>query len=913
MTLEYKWKCPEVNPIHESRGPLLTANTKTWVSQGASLEIACTLTVTLGGTVASTEAFIEIANADSLSVALEGPQHVVQPHESLFVYSVVNEMEHSVHRIEWEVEDCSAVFGTMPEECGNVGCSECVLKDVSEHYVKIELSDWNIAGKEFNIVMKVIPIGGTAAIATRKKKIVVDSVPTPGKLIVTPTDGKAWSTTYTLAAENFKNGAKSIYYNFFYRHLSDAAYMPIALKSESNSISTQLPVGFAGDDYSIEMIVRGYNAGGGYTEAKTMIKSSVPYESVNATEQYERAKKSMDKNDLEDVMRNALLGSLMLKFKNDTKPSADSTSLVCNGHGVWIHDQCYCDPFYGTRHDCSIHDTEVLDNQKLAGEILSDIKDKATIEASSEVNNTIVQIIVNIANKPDILTEEIRTMARDLLNATFTEGVSVDHKELAKAIDSVAVLSGNSKGLSEEEYKKEAEHEFNQVYQLVDLLLTKEIKVDPTVKKISYDLQNLNVETYIYSSNKDDQLNNGILEIDSVKSLMGSSKGHMKLTMVEWKTPIYTWTIQYPVVKTNVISVYAKDSEDNEMAVANLAKPIVIKFPLDVEKTSAVELTNIRCMSHNKAEALFRVEEMHVELIDVKNQLGICETYHLTDFAMVIPSEGSILFPNKTQQVVVIEPEEIIKKYVVYRSPLFWFTIAITILFSYLTLWACCKERSEFELVGLMRNKAYSDQKGFFQDKSKIASLVSAPDAFSAQDAPASDRSQPDDNADPNAPAEQNMSSGNSQKDEDEVKVGSLERDSGSGSGSNRDSSMDRETIVRIPDDNREVFEMEAEEIPMPETTAGKRKHKRKIKTKRKGKKKKRLVRVADNPEPSLYKAGSLADSVKTQTDAGASAVGSDTNTLAMAWGRSESSSQLSSGGLCSLLLVRLWESVGCE
>eukprot|EP00826_Nyctotherus_ovalis_P044304 TRINITY_DN4776_c0_g3_i1.p1 TRINITY_DN4776_c0_g3~~TRINITY_DN4776_c0_g3_i1.p1 ORF type:complete len:310 (-),score=55.16 TRINITY_DN4776_c0_g3_i1:602-1531(-) len=241
-------------------------------------------------------------------------------------------------------------------------------------------------------------------------------------------------------------------------------------------------------------------------------------------------------------------------------------------------------------------------------------------------------------------------------------------------------------------------------------------------------------------------------------------------------------------------------------------------------------------------------------------------TNHLTDFAMVIPAEGSIVFSHKKpaeEQILI--PEEL-KVYKVHRSPLFWFTIALTLVFIYFLLWAYCKEKSEYELGSFIHNKAYDNQKLFFQDRTKVGSLSSLPDAVPVTD--------PVTNPDADQGSERaEGSGGESERAKAELRIKEGNDESLRG--------VEGENVIKA-----------AEEIIVQEKTREEMGRKRRKKGKKK-RRKKELVKVEDPLALDLQaqRQGSLADSEKIQTDTNSGTPTHNEQSLAMALGRMNGSS----------------------
>eukprot|EP00826_Nyctotherus_ovalis_P057301 TRINITY_DN7828_c0_g3_i5.p1 TRINITY_DN7828_c0_g3~~TRINITY_DN7828_c0_g3_i5.p1 ORF type:complete len:591 (-),score=136.80 TRINITY_DN7828_c0_g3_i5:499-2271(-) len=379
--------------------------------------------------------------------------------------------------------------------------------------------------------------------------------------------------------------------------------------------------------------------------------------------------------------------------------------VACSGHGVWIEEKCVCSMFYRTRPDCSIHDIDYEKDVELAKELVQDLKKVALYDTSKAMNYTIVELIASIAGKADLLDETSRQLMRTLLYDRLTKDTPIEGTRLATALDSLAILTSN---------KEIAKTEYKQLTATIDILLEKRIKAIPGLQKATFSYTNYRASSYIYSQYSLESIAERI-EVSSVSSLMKGSKGHVVISVVEWHVAVYGWSEEQIV--SDVVSVCVKNADGKVLNVEGLEEPVVVNFNIDVNGTTAFNLTTMRCMSYNETE--FSPLGMATKTINLKEKFVACQTHHLTDFAVVVPLKGSLLFPTITSP---LELDKLIetKKYIVHHSPLFWFTIATTVICVYFLLWSYCKEKAEKELRVFVKNKAYALQKLAFQDSENV-------------------------------------------------------------------------------------------------------------------------------------------------------------------------------------------------
>ncbi len=542
----------------------------------------------------------------------------------------------------------------------------------------------------------------------------VDQLPVAGQISIYPTDGYAWSTNYTVTASGFSVASGKLYYRFYYMKTGSTELIPVSLRTEASSLTTQFPAGSTWYDYAMTVFVRAYNERGGHIDISTTFTSKTPSSATaysTVVSQYETLKGSVDQNDPASLLKQALLGTLLLSKINETSGS-QTGSQACNGQGVMNNGNCICNLDYAKRTDCSISDAEFALETQLAAKLLGDTASLVQTEPSSAKYETAFQIVLNVADKEDMLDQSARAVARNLLLiCTNTTTVPDSYTDLAKAIDGVAVMSNTNA----------AEKEFAQMKTLIDRLVVKQLeKVNLTSGSDVIDsrMDNVRIRSVLTRGSLNATINMGNIVFPTTLVMLNNTDTYVRLSVAEWDTPVYSWISDYAKARSNVISIEVRTIDGATKNITSLSAPVNIAFPLSTGSISAQDLTALRCMYYNNYSGQYLLAGMKFVSIDLENEVGNCQAFHFTDFVMAVPTGGMYILPDSDDDTTLFGAK--VKVYKLYLSPLFWFTVSVTIICGYLCLWAYCKEKSENELVDLMRNKAYLEQKDFFQEKTKV-------------------------------------------------------------------------------------------------------------------------------------------------------------------------------------------------
>jgi len=699
-TTSYKWECEEGNCKFRNGTEISSDYYYTTPDLNLtenlfapSSTMIWKFTISKGTRSSTAHANVTISSRNGPVIILEGPTKNVQQNDIIFIQAVSKRYPLSNYTFRWEIHECKEI--------------PCYYAGPTKDFIRVNVSRVNPESDgTFGVEVFATDIL-TGSTGRAGLTIKIDPLPTLGNLVISPNEGDAWTTNFTITAKGFITADGKILYEFLYQKPGKTAFTSISVKSEAASIVTILPQGASDKEYLLPVAVRAYNYYGGYVMQNTTIKVKVPAQRANVLEQYEILKNRADSQDPSSILGKALLATSLLSDRVDTVPIPRPEDIPCNGQGTYANGKCICNPTYRARIDCSISDDQFTQESSLAGEILNDANKLMIVERSNDKTSAIAQVVVNIATKPDLLNTTTRNLARDLLEKTINETSSIDTEDLASAIDTVSVMSDIS-SIRQKEY--------TQVRKILDYFIELRAKnIDARVGNETI------VQTFTNMKSQAAMLRgtyNVTLDMDNVKfpstlSFLNNSDDYVTLHVIEWKTPIYNWAEDFSKVRSNIVSIELKDLKGGIRRVANIPQPINITFPLPVSTITARDLTALRCVYYENLTNMFSIEGLNFLSLDLDNGTGACQTTHLTDFAMSVPSVNLGPLPPPERKDPTIFGFEF-NIYEIHKSPLFWFTIAVTVIFIYFWVWSYCKEKSENELVTLMRSRVYQEQKDFF-------------------------------------------------------------------------------------------------------------------------------------------------------------------------------------------------------
>lgn len=700
--VEYLWECNVNSTVHTETKKTLVRNTRDWFNFEKKMEVVCKLTVRNADTGQESYAYAKLMIVDTknLSISVKAPEGKVQPNATVFIYPEIKRLPANC-RVAWEIQNCEETFVDYSQCSKTISCTKCAIGNINEHYVRLDISRFSVKESQLNLAMAVVK--GEEVVARKVIDMEVDAVPKKGSLVWTQ-KGSVAAAEFSLQASGFEMPGEVVRYEFFYKQIEDETYDRISIRSAKSEYITKFPLSLLTSEQALDFMVRAYNERDGYIEGKITVRlTEAPNQTETLLQLYENLISSIDFKNPQEHMNTILLFTHLLSPK-----AKAAESEPCSGNGKLTNGKCYCQVYYEARPDCSIHRADFEQQKELAERLLRDIQDIEINDKSVDMKEGIIEAIGNIARTSDLLEESARKAVRGLLARSIRVETLVSTEKLAYAIDFIAVMAQKA----DKDTELQAQTEYNQVFHMIDLMTTKELKSNYKAKRLEYDLNNINVQSYIFSSTESGSLISYHFNITALEALMGNSKGHITVNMIEWKNSVYTWKLQDAGVISRVTTLYVKDANGVEIPFDFLYPPIWLRLAIDVGKHTAVNLTNMRCVSYNKTD--FSFELVEAETVDVQAAYGICKAYHLTDFAMVVPLEGSYLFAVRPNPIPIDTTSS--NSYSLKNSPLFWFTIAITILLTYAVLWGYCKEKSESELNVLMNNRAYAEQKYCFQD-----------------------------------------------------------------------------------------------------------------------------------------------------------------------------------------------------
>ena len=677
---------------------------------GSLFSIAATmawkLTVSKGeNRSASTYAKVAITSASGPALYLLGPKDRVEPHEVVMVQAITTSLSLANYTFVWSVDGCDS--------------KGCAQGSTTGDFIKIVMSKVTVAADgtcKVGVTARDIESGKSG---TAELYIAVDTPPNAGDFVVDPSEGDGWVTNFTLSATGFTAGGSKIFYEFLYKKPGKDTFIPISMKGESNSIVVPLPPGPPEEDYKIELAVKAYNMRGAFVMVNTTIRclESVD-QNMSVVGKYNAMKTASDQNNPADILKQILVGTLLLSDQVDVVQPPQTGEVQCNEHGTWVNGRCICNPGYGKRADCSVSDSQFVQEGYLAQQLLSDAVTFVKANPTAGQSPAAAQIAINVATKPDLLDDPTRKQARDLLESSIAAAVPMNNTELVKAIDGIAVLSktGDQQG------------EFTQVRNILNTYLNFSVRNIETVfgnETVVTEANNFKAQAALIRGSYNFSMNMSNIQFPPTNVLLGNTDDYVTLSVIEWNTPLYSWSSDYVRVTSGIVTIEAKDQKGNLKNITGLSEAINITFPLDIKMISARDLTALRCTFYDPSTGVFAATGMKFITLDLDAGIGSCQATHLTDFAMsVLGGLSNVIVDPQHNDPAIFGVT--IKVYDIHKSPLFWFTVSLTIVFIYFWLWAYCKEKSENELVSLMKSKTYMEQKDFFQlNKSGLENMPS--------------------------------------------------------------------------------------------------------------------------------------------------------------------------------------------
>ena len=663
------------------------------------------LTISKDSRISNATSFAFISGQGTPALNLIGPTRIVQPSENITIRINLTWQSFANSTFTWTITGCPGMF--------------CILGRTDWDMINIKVSNVTLTSDGKFTVTQTVYNRATGKYTQNSIDIQVDTLPTLGQFSVLPSSGYAWVTNFTLQAASFSLPQGVVYYQFGFIQSDTGLFTPLTSNRITSSITTQLP---SLNNSVMEVAVRALNQNGGYVQASCIIKvTQAPgITSLSVLEKYNKMKLTGDVYDPSSLLMQAALGSLLLSQKNDTSlrpnTSYPSDYSPCNGNGIWITGKgCQCNYGYRKRLDCSLSDEQFSNESKLAVTIISDCANLSSVEPSKSKYSTIFNTMVTILSKSDLLNKTIKTQARNIIEACLNNTTDIYPTALAQAIDSVAFISSGQQGLND----------FTQVSRMISMLSSMQSNIGNSIKgneTTKSNMTNFNLQTAVLRGSHNISINMSNIQFPNSLAFLNNTDNYVRISVVEWKIPVYSWISGYSNIKTGITSINIDGITGNSTNITNLSQPINITFPIDVSQMSTKNLTWTKCMYYDNKTNHFITSGMKLLRIDLNQSLGYCQTTHLSDFAMGIPIPLPYSGPIPIYvPPVILNPTTSI--YEVHRSPLFWFTISITLILGYLCCWAYCKERSENELAKLMRSKQYVEQKDLFQDRTESAPI----------------------------------------------------------------------------------------------------------------------------------------------------------------------------------------------
>lgn len=638
------------------------------------------------------EARVVVAEEGVPEIALEGVRGSVQRTDVLFVQAVAKKLSIADYKFAWKVDCANCIIGDPENDFIYVNVSNVILTEDSTFEIAVEATNQVLSMKK-----------GEA-----KLEVKVDQLPGVGELICSATEGYSWYTHFVLEAIGFSS-TEPLYYEFIYYCKEKQRYAPLTIKNEQSRLETVLPTGVAEEGYMLEVGVRVYNEKGGWVQKSVKVKcKELITQTLSPVQKYDLINSMKDLHNPLSVLERDLLVSYAVAETPAVPYKTYENDTICNQQELWLHMDCI-------RH-------LVTDRYAVYGEVASEFLEEILVseklldtvqwananEASLQKYQAMAQIVMNIAGDANILTEVSRHYARLLLAEVVSKGASVDYDEFAVVLDNLALLSTDIT-------KQESEFELMKtlIAGLIDGDSETEIQKGDNFR-IERDMVNFRVDATLVQGSYDLPVELGRVTFPSPKAFL-ESDSYLYLSVIEWRIRTYTWIEDIDNIKSGIFTISAKYLNKTDARLTDLRLPVSIEFPLNLDTISAKDLNILRCLYFDVKASLFSSANLVSDPVDTETGVGKCYTTHLSDFAMGISTrlEGLYPIPREKEE---LPHDEGRKLYAIYKSPLFYFSISLGMIFLYLMLWGHCKEKAETELVTLMRSRLYAQQKNVFQD-----------------------------------------------------------------------------------------------------------------------------------------------------------------------------------------------------
>ena len=686
--LSYIWSCRHENRVVCSgRTKELRCGTSMFNGEA---EVICELIVSSGNRHSEPiEAKVIITEMKGLNITLQVENERVHDKEVVLAY-----LRGSLTDLTflWEVENCLSYVNNFTKISE---CSQYLFDGNTREFVKLDISKMQLDTDQVRIKLS---ISNANEVMSMFFAIKIKKPPKSGDFLIAPRTGIAWDTNFRLEARGFDASNGQLSYEFIYFDLDLNEYVPLTMITGQTQIIANLPAGEVNNDSRLEVGVRVYSKEGAWTIKTRSVISKPPEDNIKLIDRYKQILNNVDPLNPTEIIKQIVSGTLMLTNKVSAEDIGNKKGRECNSHGILVGKVCLCYEGYNKRLDCSLSDNKLIEEAELAKSLLLTIKEIIDKEPSWLKNIILGQAVVNIAKQSDLLDNDDRILARNLLEAIISQGVIINSKDLAKAISSLLILSENNK----------AEEEFNQVKNLISLCLNMAL-TNSLKQNIELNTENFNARSIMTYPLPGPIEQIDILGLPFMRALFENITDYIVIDIVEYKVKVYGWAANALNIKSNVISVDIKNSNGKPLILKNLTIPTNITFKLDIDNLTTNDLTNMRCMSYDGSK--FVVEGTRIVNIDLERGIAICSTTHLSEFVLMIPEEGNFIFDFHFSNH--IPPYIVDDKYKLYKSSLFWFTISLSLVFCYLLLWGYCKGISEAELSLLMNHQHDYLEDGF--------------------------------------------------------------------------------------------------------------------------------------------------------------------------------------------------------
>jgi len=704
--LSYQWTCKStINeyctfksglkvPVYNSKDLIIST------SFAAGSDIIWTLAITNGNEIlsrASARVLVEEPGAPVISI--QGISKSVQATDILFVQAISKNENIADYLFKWRIE----------------GNDE--LKYPTNDFISIDVSKIRLTEESTFTLLVDVKNPSTGKTGELKLEVQVESLPEIKELTCNTNEGYSWYTRFIFEA--ITNTPNKVYYEFVYYNQEKQKFVPLTIKNEQARLETVLPTGIANKAHELEVGVKVYNEKGGWVQKNVKVKSR-----ERVTNALSLIGKYYLINSMKDLRNslNILERDLLISYAISETPAIPyktyENDTVCNQQELWLHMDCIRKIVTDRYEIYGEVGNEYLEKILVSDKLINNILYMNEYEHSIQSYQAIAQIIINIAKDETILTETSRHYARILLSQTISKGIISDYNEFATALNNLAVLSTDS---------KRQEDEFKLMKSLIAWLIEGESEISIRGGEdffVKHDLVNYRVDATVVQGSYDMEIKLGRVTFPRPNTFLDRNN-YLYLSVIEWRIPSYSWAKDITNIQSKVFTIFAKHLNGSYAELTELNTPVTIEFPLELNKITAKELNILRCLYFNKKTKLFSIEGLNSIIINIKTAIGTCRTFHLSDFTIGTFTKSEAVFPFPKNREIIIE-EDTNKLHAIHKSPLFYFTVALVIMFLYLLLWGYCKEKAELELALFMKSKLYLKQKETLQD-GPLANTKKAP------------------------------------------------------------------------------------------------------------------------------------------------------------------------------------------